>query len=119
MARKYSKKWFEIYQVINRAQKEVYEKVEEICAMLRKDLEKFLEGLRRSLSFNYCFEPWIGGGDVSRCVPCLYVEADEDVYEVVKSRVLEAFREAVSESRLRIERKPKQPVIEWDGWGDG
>jgi len=112
MVSKYSKKWFEVYQIINRAQKQVYEVVEEICVMLREDLGGFLEGMRMSLSFNYCFEPWVGDGGLMGCVPCLYVEADEDVFRVVESRVREVFREVVSESRLRVERKPATPRIE-------
>jgi hypothetical protein len=112
MVSKYSKKWFEIYQIINKAQKEVYEHVEEICLMVKKDIEEFLEGLRRSLSFTYSVEPWIGDGDMSRCIPCLYVEADEEVFRIVESRVKETFRELMSESRLRIEKKPMQPRIE-------
>ena len=112
MAGRYNRMWLRVHQVVSRAQKEVYLIVEEICGMVANDIGEFLEGLREEYGFTYVIEPMQGDGDIMRCVPCLYIEADEHVFEAVKKAVLERFPEVVSESRLVFERKPRQVEIE-------
>jgi len=112
MVGKYSKMWFKVHEIVSRAQKEIYNVVEDICRMVSADLVPFLEELRRDLEFTYVIEPLQGDGDILRCVPCLYIEASPKTFMAVKKAVKEKFSEVVSESRLVFERKPAQPRIE-------
>ena len=109
MVGKYSRMWFRVHQVVSRAQREVYMVVEEMCSMVAADVAPFLEELRRERDFTYVIAPLQGDGDIMRCVPCLYVEADGDVFNAVRNAVLERFPEVVSEARLAFERTPKKP----------
>ena len=112
MVGKYSKMWFKVYEIVSRAQKEIYNVVEDICRMVSADIVPYLEELRRDLEFTYVIEPLQGDGDILRCVPCLYIEASPKTFMAVKKAVKEKFSEVVSESRLVFERKPAQPRIE-------
>jgi hypothetical protein len=111
MVGKYGRKWFEVHRIVSRAQKEIYGVVEEICKALIEDMSGFLEGLRGEYDFTYVIEPRVGDGDVLKCVPCLFIEADEGTFNAVRDAVLSRFSEVISESRLVIERKPAQPKI--------
>jgi len=112
MVGKYSRMWFKVHEIVSRAQKEIYNVVEEICRMVSADLAPFLEELRRDLEFTYVIEPLQGDGDIMRCVPCLYIEASPWTYVAVKRAVREKFSEMISEARLVFVRRPAQPKIE-------
>ena len=114
MAGKYSKMWFRVYQVVSRAQREIMKVVEEMCSMVAADVAPFLEELRRVYDFTYVIAPLQGDGDITKCVPCLYVEADLDVFNAVRNAILERFPEIVSEARLTFERTPKKLNGEWE-----
>jgi hypothetical protein len=112
MAGKYSKMWFKVHEIISKAQKDIYNVVEDICRLVSADLVPYLEELRRVRDFTYVIEPRQGDGDILKCVPCLFIDAEPSVFEMVKVEVMSRFSEVVSESRLVFERKPAQPKIE-------
>jgi hypothetical protein len=112
MAGKYSKMWFKVHEIISKAQKDIYNVVEDICRLVSADLVPYLEELRKVRDFTYVIEPRQGDGDILKCVPCLFIDAEPSVFEMVKVEVMSRFSEVVSESRLVFERKPAQPKIE-------
>ena len=112
MVGKYSKMWFRVHEIVSRAQKDIYNVVEDICRMVAADIVPYLEELRRDMEFTYVIEPLQGDGDILRCVPCLFIESSPEVFEAVKKLVMERFSEVVSEARLVFERRPAQPKIE-------
>jgi hypothetical protein len=112
MAGKYSKMWFKVHEIVSKAQKDIYNVVEDICRLVSADLVPYLEELKKTMEFTYVIEPMQGDGDILRCVPCLFIDAKPSVFEAVKKAVTEKFSEVVSESRLIFERKPVQPMIE-------
>jgi len=109
---RYAKLWFEVHRIVSRAQKDVYGVVEEMCRLLVEDVGGFLEGLRREYGFTYVIEPLQGNSDIMRCVPCLFVDGDAEVFKTVERMVRERFPEVVSESRLVFERRPRGVSLE-------
>lgn len=111
MSRKYSKMWFNVHKIISRAQKEIYEIVEEMCRILKKDIGKELNELSRIYGFTYVIKPREGNGDIMKCVPCVYIQASEQVVEEVRKAITSKFTRIVSESRVAFEQKPVEIPI--------
>jgi len=103
--------WFEVSKRVSETQKEIYMLVEEMCRMVEEDIKPLLEELKSRYRFTYVIEPVQRGSDITGCVPCLCVEADEDTYQAVKKAITASYGELVSEARLAFEKKPRQPEI--------
>jgi len=112
MERKYNKYWFEVYKIISKAQKDIFEIVKKICKKVKKDIGDYLLELRQTYNFTFTIEPKIGNTDIMKCVPCVYITADDETFEIVKKSVIERFPDIVSDSRLTFEKKPREIKIE-------
>jgi len=112
MSRKYSKKWFKVHGIISRAQKEIYEIVEDMCRMLKEDIGEELDKLSRRYGFTYVIKPREGNGDIMKCVPCVYIKASKQVVEEVRKAITSKFTSIVSDSRVVFEQKPVEIPIQ-------
>jgi len=109
---KYNKMWAKVNDVLTDARKRVEAIVEDICRMVYVDIGGKLEELSRQYGFTYVIEPWVEGCNGSGIVPCVYVEGTEEDVSRVRSAIVEAYPEVVSESRLIFKRKPREVPIE-------
>jgi hypothetical protein len=110
--KKYSKYWFEVYKVVSKAQKDVFEIVRKICEEIKKDIGNYLLELQEKYNFTYVIDPRTGNTDIMKCVPCIYITADDETFEIVKRSIIEKFPELVSDSRLVFEKRPMEIRIE-------
>lgn len=105
MGKKYSKIWFEVHEIMSKAQKKIYEKVKEMCEELKRDIGGLLDELAEQYGFTYVIQPKEGNGVSYDCKPCVFIEAPKDIVKKVEREVLRRYPDIVSDSRLVFEQK--------------
>ena len=111
--KKYASMWLKVFEITNKARKEVYEIVEKICEELKRDIGATLDSLAEEFGFTYVIKPKYVNGAGLDCVPCVYIETHNPNDVLVAGALLRReYPEIVSASRLEVEHKPKPIKIE-------